>query len=281
MSLASALLKYYFIHRTAKIPWSEVAISQTPKPHSRPYWDPPTDWHGDGFDGLEFNVSHQAGLVILAGCHTPHRPDMSLAISKDDISVTPDPTKQQQQQIRIGIDVACTKEPRRTPDLSTQKKLEEWVDTFEEMFSLRERRDMKERPVPMATGFGSGDEASQVLEQKARRFYMYWALKEAYIKMVGEGLLAGWLRQLEFVNVMPPEPGEKLTAYESGLRTMFDGRDISKSVEVEVEGFDSNFLFATITRGIKEQESDIAQWGQIDIERHVRPCAEGRCSCLE
>ena len=85
MALASALLKYTFIHRRARIPWSEVLISRTPAPHRRPYWEPPENWSNtdiyDGKDpifgepcqirGLEFNVSHQAGLVTFIGCSTP------------------------------------------------------------------------------------------------------------------------------------------------------------------------------------------------------------------
>ena len=144
MSLASALLKYTFIHRRAKIPWSEVQISRTPVPHRRPYWEPPKAWRtSDIYDdtdpidgepcqikGLEFNVSHQAGLVAIIGCSTPTAQSPSLVIANPsplspnfidslaqiDLSTHPTCTAfEQPDLIRLGVDIACTNEDKRTP----------------------------------------------------------------------------------------------------------------------------------------------------------------------
>lgn len=282
MALASALLKYQFIHQTAKISWSDVQVSRTPKPHGRPYWDPPTGWTDGQCKGLEFNVSHQAGLVVLVGCKVPTRPDHAIVTGIDirpGTGIAPKP-------IRIGVDIACPTEKGRSPDLSTQAKLVDWIDMFGEMFSARERTDMKDDPIPVG---GDGEVETdgwnwegEVLKQKARRFYTYWALKEAYIKMVGEGLLANWLTKLEFTNVLPPSSGERSTANDSGMQALFYGTDITEAMQIELEVLQDIFILATITRGIKEEEEEghDNSWQRIDLDGDIRKCAEGLCSCL-
>ncbi|KIW74134.1 hypothetical protein Z517_12544 [Fonsecaea pedrosoi CBS 271.37] len=266
MSLASALLKYTFIHRRAKIPWSEVQISRTPAPHRRPYWEPPENWSttdiyddndpADGesslIRGLEFNVSHQAGLVVIIGCSTP-TPQLPSSVvpnpgplsptvldSFAQIDLASHPTCKafdHPDLVRVGVDIACTNEDKRTPkDLTTQSKFDEWIEIFAEMFSDRERRHMRQMPIHVpikereegewasdsssssaasspTDGPGSGTNnpfskhEAKIINMKLRRFYAYWSLKEAYIKMVGEGLLASWLRELEFLDVhAPPAP---------------------------------------------------------------------------
>ncbi|KIX96472.1 uncharacterized protein Z520_07738 [Fonsecaea multimorphosa CBS 102226] len=266
MSLASALLKYTFIHRRAKIPWSEVQISRTPAPHRRPYWEPPENWSTtDIYDdsdpaddescrikGLEFNVSHQAGLVVIIGCSTPTpqlpssitpnpgplSPTVLDSLAEIDLARHPTCTAfDHPDLVRLGVDIACTNEDKRTPkDLTTQSKFDEWIEIFAEMFSDRERRHMRQMPIHVpikereegewgsdsssssaasspTDGPGGGNtkffqnHEARIINMKLRRFYAYWSLKEAYIKMVGEGLLASWLRELEFLDVhAPPSP---------------------------------------------------------------------------
>ncbi|ETI20417.1 hypothetical protein G647_08452 [Cladophialophora carrionii CBS 160.54] len=261
MSLASALLKYTFIHRRAKVPWSKVQISRTPAPHRRPYWEPPEDWSTtDIYDesdpiygepcqirGLEFNVSHQAGLVTIIGCSTPTAqlpasvmpnpgppsPTVLDSLAQIDLNTHPTCTAFEDCNIiRLGVDIACTNEDKRTPkDLTTQAKFDEWIEIFAEMFSDRERRHMREIPIHVpvkereegewsdsnssaasSPKDGKGDSSifreheAKMISLKLRRFYAYWGLKEAYIKMVGEGLLASWLRELEFLDVHAPPP---------------------------------------------------------------------------
>lgn len=437
MSLASALLKYVFIHRRAKIPWTEVQISRTPHPHRRPYWEPPENWSGADADidsadneaserqikGLEFNVSHQAGLVAIIGCATPtaqlpntlanpnplsHTIVDSLTDMHIDLTghVTPGDMP---SHIRLGVDIACTNEDKRTPkDLTTQAKFDEWVDIFSEMFSERERRNMRTAPVHVPvvereegvwddeSSSGSSEDGAEksqffqahqakIIAMKLRRFYTYWSLKEAYIKMVGEGLLASWLRELEFLDVVAPppplshtlrplssnssrprsphspnhttpistpalmdghrnsvpntqvnshthlHPPTRLTPVsrdpspsdsravsqerskwtppekaERGMTTLLRGRKV-EDVDIEVVAYDDVFMLATAARGVHERDpGDVSsrgvdgqgrvevrsgsvaagpgehkRWLRLDIESDIRPCAEGRCTCLE
>jgi len=284
MSLASALLKRLFIHRTVRIPWSEVHVSRTPKPHLRPYWEPPSTWTKQG--GLEFNVSHQAGMVALLGCRTPDSSPPQ-HVSPDGV-LDPSSTTLSDScsQIRLGIDIACVNEDRRTPsDITSQAKFDDWVDIFSEMFSDRERSDMKTRP-PVLRSQMRPQEISETVAQKLRRFYAYWALKEAYIKMVGEGLMADWLKELEFFNVNAPAavgieqwtPSAKVERY---MATLFQG-SMLEDVEMALVSYEEDFLIATSTRGIGQEANDaVAHWTKLDIERDVGPCAAGRCSCLE
>lgn len=297
MSLASALLKHLFVHKTAKIPWTDIKISRTPKPHARPYWSPPSDWSRKGFEGIEFNVSHQAGIVVLVGCRTPNRPRDARVDDKDEISIrspaviNPDPTaltereseidEDEAEDVRIGVDVACTWEPPRTQDLSTQEKLDEWVDVFGEMFSRRERYDMKYSPVESVPGITEPD-------LKARRFYTYWALKEAYIKMVGEGLLAPWLRELEFKDVVvPPRTASKKEPWvvtdetdTKNLGVLFQGKNISHTMHTTLEAFEESFVLATMTRGVIDTRTGDNRWEEVDIFGDIELCATGRCACL-
>ncbi|KAI5308448.1 hypothetical protein KEM55_005666 [Ascosphaera atra] len=120
---------------------------------------------------------------------------------------------------QVGIDITCARDPTRRRAGSsnndddgqpkTEKDLQGFIDIFSEVFSDREIEDMKTRGTlagrvhPAFMGSQLADCTS--IEYRLRLFYTYWALKEAYIKMTGEALLAPWLRDLEFVDVEVPE----------------------------------------------------------------------------
>ncbi|PYI30524.1 4'-phosphopantetheinyl transferase, partial [Aspergillus indologenus CBS 114.80] len=289
MSLASNLLKYLFIHRSCRIPWDRITLSRTPAPHRRPCFIPSatllasTTTTKATIPRIEFNVSHQASLVALAGTTIP---DPAAGRPTEGIP-------------QVGIDITCTTErqpsaartkPTNTPE-NPRDTFTSYVDIFAEVFSPEEIRRIK-------TSTTTQDPASDAgLEYSYRVFYAYWALKEAYIKMTGEALLAPWLRELEFAGVVAPEPvssetkvGEPYT----GVRTTLHKRPVDE-VRVEIVAFETDYLIATAARGpgIGARRggggggggADPAQpdaWEalrEIDIERDVRPCAEGRCRC--
>lgn len=208
--------------------------------------------------------------------------------------MNPDPTvvieaeseidEDESEDVRIGVDVACTWEPPRTQDLSTQDKLDEWVDIFGEMFSEDEQEDMKH-----AEPIDNFDRLSDI-DWKARRFYTYWALKEAYIKMVGEGLLAPWLRQLEFKDVPVPRrsstDGQERYSWTmlsddtvDRLQILFNRRNIEHTQRTTLEGFEETFLIATMSRGVIDQPESRIRWQKLDFS-DIEPCALGACRCL-
>ncbi|OJJ50535.1 hypothetical protein ASPZODRAFT_200027 [Penicilliopsis zonata CBS 506.65] len=280
MSLASNLLKYLFIHRACRIPWHAVSISQTPAPHHRPCFIPPAD--GKSLPSIEFNVSHQASMVALAGTIISPSPD------KETLQSTP----------QVGIDITCVDEPSRRgrrDQITTSKGLEEFVDIFSEVFSPLELGTIKKTPAHA----NPANNLQDTIDAQIRLFYTYWALKEAYIKMTGEALLAPWLRELEFTDVVAPDPVDSLTGEDgddeslswgrayTGVQTWLHKEKVT-DVRVEVVAFEQDYLVATAARGgtigaLPSSDNHPETWGRlrrIDIERDVAPCATGTCNCL-
>ena len=117
-----------------------------------------------------------------------------------------------------------------------------------------------------------------------RRFYTFWTLKEAYVKMTGEALLAGWLRELEFRDVRAPGVAEEGNwgQVERDVQVWFRGRRM-EGLRVEVVGFGKEYIIAMVVRGLNDDgQGALLGRGmrEVDIERDVGPCAEGRCGCL-
>ncbi|RAL15114.1 4'-phosphopantetheinyl transferase family protein [Aspergillus homomorphus CBS 101889] len=301
MSLASNLLKYLFIHRSCKVPWDRITLSRTAAPHRRPCFIPSptlleeysstTTTTVDNPDNpasnpsstkktipkIEFNVSHQASLVALAGT--------TISTAEEELP-------------QVGIDITCTNErnPTRDKTKTPRQTFVEYVDIFTEVFSSEEIRQIKDDVVHLHHHQDQDHKerkAGKGVEDSYRVFYAYWALKEAYIKMTGEALLAPWLRQLEFGNVVAPEPvprrGERRVGLPyRGVRTTLDKKRV-EDVRVELVAFEEDYLIATAARGAGigagsghgEGGDTWEALREIDIERDVRPCAEGRCRCLE
>lgn len=298
MSLASYLLKYLFIHRSCRVPWNEIRLSRTPPPHSRPCFIPlPKSGEGncEKTVNVEFNVSHQASLVVLAGT-------TFLPSSSGDVDVP-----------QIGIDITCVDEEgrrgRKHANLATVPAFENFVDVFAEVFSPREVQTMKDyafkkQMKDFSTNTATETEADAI-ESALRLFYTYWALKEAYIKMTGEALLAPWLRELEFTDVNAPEepvhnntndnenhsPGPVCGYPYTGTQTWLY-REKVEDVRIEVVGFEKDYLFATAARGgglgtgsrpsigDSQRPDPWQQLEKVDIERDIAPCATGKCLCL-
>ena len=143
-----------------------------------------------------------------ASSHTTH--DESGTGSQNDRGhkiITADPPLPPNNP-RLGIDISCPEEPHRSPSntIHTNADLYKWIDVFSEMFSDSERDEMKYSTIHTAPPLTTEPSGKEELDLKLRRFYTHWAAKEAFIKMIGEGLLAEWLRKLEFRNVVVPMP---------------------------------------------------------------------------
>lgn len=296
MSLASNLLKYLYIHQTCRIPWNEVVISRTPKPHQRPCFIPSGNESRPAGEipAVEFNVTHQASFVALAGCviHSTAKQgvqdDDSLAATQAAVFSAPKPSSAPIPSVpQVGIDVTCVDEPGRRRDKAskTLKDVTDFIDIFKEVFSQKELDTMKQAASP-----SSSRPLAEVIKSAMRLFYAYWALKEAYIKMTGEALLAPWLRQLEFTNVLAPPPvaddeADKWGDPYTGVQTWLYGKRV-EDVRVELVAFETDYLIATAARGanlgeaVRGGDDPWRELVSVDIERDVRPCATGTCQCL-
>lgn len=255
MSLASALLKRLFVSKTLGIPWSDVRYGRKRDPkHGKPCALLP-----DGSPApIEFNVSHQAGLVALVGCASP--------------------------DIEVGVDIVCVNE-RNDYRLIDKEGLDGWVDVYQEIFSTEESWDIKYNVDPFKLLDGtvvtqaqlgrhdrctvrnrildatleSGEKrrfsSDLLVDAKLRRFYTYWCYKEAYIKLDGEALLANWIKELEFKNVHAPTAGtvarcstqgtwgERRSDVEVWLK-----RKRLDDVIMEIQAFEENFMLAVAAK---------------------------------
>jgi 4'-phosphopantetheinyl transferase len=218
MSLGSALLKRLFVHKTLGIPWKDIKFGRKRDPkHGKPIaLLPPISPHSSSPipAPLEFNVSHQAGLVALVGC------------------------KSTDLDAELGVDIVCVNE-RNDYRVIDEEGFDGWVDIYSEIFSHEESFDMKynadsfplldgtlvtptmlqplrhdrctRRNQMLRVALPSGEErtfdSDLLIDAKLRRFYTFWCFKEAYIKLDGEALLARWIPELEFRNVRAPRPG--------------------------------------------------------------------------
>lgn len=127
----------------------------------------------DGSQPLLFNVSHQAGLVVMLAVHNPPA------------------------GLAIGVDIVSPFERRaRDHESIAADGWSPFVDMHAEVFCPREVTSLKQLPV------------TNSLDRPLRYFYALWCLREAYVKMTGDALLAPWLGELEMRNFAPPEDME-------------------------------------------------------------------------
>lgn len=237
LSLGSALLKRLVIAQncgrdgSCTVSWT----SATPVRDERTkpvFYCPP----GSGQQPLLFNVSHQAGLVVL------------LAVE----GAMPG--------TQIGVDVVCPRE-RRARDLSTIKS-EGWphyVDVHSSVLSPGEAERLKKlpfsaetTPAPEVAVAGGGQAASSSpvpADELLAYFYSLWCLREAYVKMTGEALLANWLQELDMRNFAPPgDDGGGQGRVSDDLRISFGVMPIT-DVDMRIEWFlGREYMISTAVR---------------------------------
>lgn len=233
MALGSRLLKRYIITRFAGEPsgtpiswWDAVA---TRNKDTKPVFLLPSD----GTEPLIFNVSHQAGLVVLAAALCP-------------------PTG-----VTVGVDIVCPTERRaRDHDMIRKEGWKTFVAIHEEVFSQADVRALESLP------FGSAN-TSAIMDRKLRYFYTVWCLREAYVKMTGEALLAPWLKVLEMRGFAPP--GDVDAA--SPLEIYFEGRKLD-NVDMElVDILGGEFIIGTsVGRNAAGEGLALGDYEFLDIE---------------
>lgn len=297
MSLASALLKRLFITKALGIPWSDVRLGRKDDPKTgKPC---AVDEYGDPIEGIDFNVSHQAGLVSLTGWNG--RQSGSSSSKSVASSNTPD--------VMVGADIVCVNERNAASSTINTEGLEAWINIYDSVFSEEERRAMKyevdyvtlqDGTTVTAAELGSQGRftaknqilrlsasdgrdlsfsSNLLVDAKLRRFYAYFCYKEAYIKLSGEALLAPWLRELEFSNVRSPKPAALMTSKPSGpwgeevddVQVRLRGR-LVHDVKMKLQAFEDKFMLASSIQGAVEN-LHIPSIKCLDLQTDVLPFA--------
>lgn len=214
LALGSALLKRLIITQNISgVAWD--AATSVRDPQTKPVFYHPT---GSQSQPLIFNVSHQAGLVVMFA-------------ALDAPSGT-----------QVGVDVVCPGE-RRTRDIEIIEN-EGWgkyVDMHDSVLSPIEVRRLRNLPV---SAMGSLEDMA---DGKLGYFYTLWCLREAYVKMTGEALLASWLCDLEMRDFTPP--GE--TPENDGLKIYFGpaGGKLVNDVDLRIGWFlGREYMISTAVR---------------------------------
>lgn len=244
MSLASHLLKHYAISRALDLAWGATAISRNAK--TKPvYVDPAT-----GRSPIDFNVSHQAGLVALVAAHG-HDPE--------------------REPVDVGCDVVCVSERAdRDQAMVAREGWPAFVDVHADVFAPGEAAYLKHRAAGQGAAGGGG--ATTTTAAKLRSFYTLWCLREAYVKMTGEALLAPWLKVLEFRDFAAPLPQRAMgEAREDGgdaVRThdiWFEGKKV-EDANVCLRSVGPDYMTCTAVRTPRHKEVGLGlELGAYDV----------------
>jgi 4'-phosphopantetheinyl transferase len=284
MSLASALLKRLYISRCLNIPWKEVKLTRKGDlKHGKPCAVIPSSSAFSTSVEIDFNVSHQNGLVSLIGWK-----------GKGPSTV------------QVGTDIVSVNERDDYRTIDTEG-FEAWIDIYTDIFSEQERWDMKynidyltlldgrvipgnqlnrldrccARNIPLSltlptTGEKVEFSSDLIIEAKLRRFYAYFCYKEAFIKLTGEALLAPWLTDLEFQGVRSPLPGTQARCSTHGtwgervedVEVVLHGEKV-EDVRMTLQAFEEEFMIATAVKGEQIDGVKVPEWKKLDLESEV------------
>ena len=234
LSLASNLLKHRAIVRTCKISWKQAVVSEDA--NRKPCYIPVPP----ASTTVEFNISHHGILVALVACAG--------------------------ETLKLGVDVVQMNWER--DHLAVLKDgFEHWANIYEAVFSEREISDI----VHYCTG---ESDLIEDIRAKLRHFYAHWCLKEAYIKMTGEALMAPWLKDLEFRNVNVPPPVKQMTAARgngvwgqicSDMETFFRGSKVT-DVKMELQAYGDDYMVGTAASNVSAR---LDAFEELDLVRDV------------
>lgn len=227
MALASALLKRHFVSAVLRIPWPEIEFARHgDAAHGKPC----CQLAGPDRRSVDFNVSHQAGLVVLVGSNFPG--------------------------VEVGVDLVRVDE-RDDCARIRQMGFRAWTEMFSGVLSARELAAVR-RSLTSTVGVEEEEEkkkGKQKLMAGLRLFYAYWSCREAYFKMTGEGLLAANKQLFEFVNVEAPLSIDTMSAHSNGrfglayddVAIEFDGGQID-GLLVRLQACEDDYIIATALR---------------------------------
>lgn len=242
--MASHLLKYAAVAKLLHIPWSDVTL--TASENKKPIYQPPSP----DAPTLDFNISHQAGLVALVA----------------DTG----------RDVKVGVDIVCVGERNEIKEIK-EVGVRDWVKMYEDVFS-----DADLTSILNEAESSKADEVDTL-----RLFYTYWALKEAYLKMTGDALLAPWLREVEFRRVRAPLPRGSSEYYDLSNPDEAPGTpwgDTLHDVEVWRNGckvqdtylwvgaWETEYIIAVAVEGRADYAGPVFE--TVDVERNIRPLAK-------
>ena len=230
LCLGSCLLKRRAISEACGTSWSEVIISEDS--NRKPCYKP----KDAGGRTLQFNVSHHGSLVALAGCPGSHS--------------------------MLGVDIVRVDWDRDYAKVQ-EAGFEAWANVYEMVFSNREMNDIAKYTPSQHTNH------EETIRSKLRHFMTHWCLKEAYVKMTGEALMAEWLKELEFTNVkVPVANGESEWGEICGnVEIWFRGKRV-ENVNLEIQAFRDEYMVATC---VSNTEIAVDVFKVLDIKRDVYP----------
>lgn len=259
MSLLSELLKRIIISESIGIPFSQVVVSRHPE-HGKPCYLPPPALS----KSIGFNVSHQAGVVAM------------LAI----------PQGAAFEEYDVGVDVVCPHERGDLDRILGGKNKREVFNGFVEMHSeVFSRAEIEALKVPDTECQMLGW-LEEEISRRLRKFYALWCLREAYVKMTGEALLAEWLQELDFRSYpvphqVPKDWDEKRVGNPhqeddgKGFEVYFKGKRV-ENVECRIVGVGSKYMVARAVRRKDGKAVDV-EWSQLQdvtVEDVVERCKE-------
>jgi 4'-phosphopantetheinyl transferase len=197
------------------VPWEKCSIVPNPEDKN----GKPVYISAPGEGKVWFNVSHQAGIVAL----------IAVVVPADSNYV--DPTG----NVDVGVDVVCTSE-RRDRDRKmisgkddasmNENGWKRFIDMHADVFSKGEVAYLESRlDLPLDShGSEKANCETQLdsIDTGLRYFYALWCLREAYVKMTGEALLAPWLGDLEFRNFVPPPARPSISGVAEGQTVLSD-----------------------------------------------------------
>lgn len=191
------------------------------------------------------------------------------------------------ERVDVGTDVTCWNERKKHDDDHVEKDgLFDWIDMHADVFAESEVTWMKlgELDLQLAGKMrGYGKDAisrcerrggsidvevegrgrtevvkvskDDVIDAKLRRFYAMWCLRESYVKMTGDALLAPWLRDLEILDMQAPaahpEANESISLLQGEClkseNINFKGRRV-RDVYMDLSAIGQDYMIARCVR---------------------------------
>lgn len=158
--------------------------------------------------------------------------------------------------LAVGVDVVSPLERRdRDLQLLDNEGWASFVDIHADVFGAGEVTTLKcIDPVRSVDG----------RDDALRRFYALWCLREAYVKMTGDALLASWLGDLEMRGFAPP--GETSVPQE----VWFKGERV-RGVDVRLSKLLEDYMVATAVREGKDGTSvETGDFESLDIQQVLK-----------